>query len=221
MASLRRVGVGLVGASVSTALVLACVGAPGTAPVVDASTAPDTGTDAKDTGAPGPDGGADASVDAGLCSNPLVGNVLMTTGGGAFPIIPGSGPLVVGDYTLTGLQLDCNGACSANASIIGGLKVTSPGPGLITLERRIELQDALTDAGTVKLIDKWTGTFDQLNKTFQLAELCPVSVPDAGWTGGFPVIDGGSSGLLKIRCSDVRFAINNGTAGALLTFTKK
>lgn len=216
----RWVWAGLCVATLSSALVLACVGDVPAVP--DASTPLDAGIDAKDASTPIPDGAPDTAVpEAGPCSNPLVGNVVSVFSGGVLPFIPGSGPLVVGDYVLTSFQLYCNGACSANAALVGGLHVTSPGVGLITVERRLELQDALTDAGPVKLLDKWTGTFDQLNRAFQVDEVCPAKFSDAGWNGGFPVIDGGSNGELKIRFHDVQITVNNGKVGALMTFTKK
>jgi hypothetical protein len=115
-----------------------------------------------------------------------------------------------------------NGVCNADASLVGGLHITSAGPGLITVERRLELVDNLADAGSVKLIDKWTGTFDQINRTFQVDEVCPnKTITDAGWNGAFPTaLDGGATTQVRIRFADVHIMTKTGVVTALITFTK-
>jgi hypothetical protein len=227
MLSANRLGWALFFLPAGAVAVAACVG---DAPVgqpdaagADATTDTQADVSAPPDGSPPGDAGADVTVDAGPCSNPLVSAVIqLPTGGGAAPFIPGSGPLIAGDYTLTFLQLDCNGACGAPAgSILGGVRVSSSGPGQVTIERRIEMQQ--DDAGTTKAIDKWSGSFDQLNRQFQLGEDCPGSDPDAGWGGGFPTNfqDGGPTDQLKFRFPDIKILTSQGMSTALMTFTKQ
>lgn len=226
-------------ASSAGALFLACVGDTPVTNVPDASTGDaatqDTGTptDSASEAAPPGDGG-DASVG---CSNPVVGLSfpLPTTAANSVFFPQSVGPLLAGDYKLTGfgfLTGICFPApCPYNpkaGSAFGGLRITSLGGNNFAIERHVEAQQSKKTV----ILDRFTGTYDQLNRNLTVTRACTEdggSVSDAGstWKTGVEVVDGSASGRVFLEVPDfgVEQVTADGSAGppanATATFVKQ
>lgn len=196
----------------------ACVGDTAAPSTPDASASDSSVPDSSfDTGADvGKDGGAsDASDGGGLCSDPAVGLSFNTSTGAANAVFfpPQVGPLLAGDYKLVGLNFYQNlcfpapcpyGPKSGNA--IGGLRVTAQGGSSFLVERRIEFQQSQLPRQV--LVDRFSTTYDQLNRTLAVTRQC--TGPDAGatdagtsWKIGVEVIDGGATGKVILEVPDL------------------
>lgn len=214
---------------VAVAAVAACVGDAAITTPLDASSGVDANADAS-SGADATS--SDASVDgaplqeAGVCSNPKVGNKIVATGNS--PINQNSGPFVAGDYVLTSAVAFCNGACSFPnaANLAGGLKVISTGGNGIAIERHLEL-----DQGGPKftLIDRYDGTFSQAGSNVTVKPSCGLdagtSTSDGGpetWAFIFAAgLDGGPTGTLRVQVPGLVCTTNQGPSANLTFFFTK
>lgn len=171
----------------SSLLLVACVGDTPVVPVpeagIDSSTHPDGSADSSAVDSSVPETSTDATtsdvVDAAPCTNTaVVGNTVTLPTTGNFIIQPNSEAMTAGDYKLTGASYQCNSCSVKSTSAVGGLKVTVTGP-TVVIERRMDLQ--VSGDPLVSVVDKWTGTFDQINSTLKLTRVCPGSAIASDW----------------------------------------
>lgn len=205
--------------------VLACVG---DAPAVlekDAAVDPtDAGSDAVTNDAVATDAVAnDASVDAGPCSNAVPGNSISLPTSGSVLNPPSGGPLLAGDYVLTQVNAMCLPCTLKGGAAAAGLHVTVSGAN-VTIERRMDYQ--ITGQPAVQVLDRWTGTYDQLNAKMPVATECPKIGTNATWAAYLPVgADGGASTLVVRFDGEFRGQRTDGGADAgpeyIFTFLKK
>lgn len=201
----------------SPAAILACVGdspAPQTtpdasvdaAPLVDASNVKDTGV-------------GDTGVDAGPCSNAIPGNIIAMPTLGSNLIPQGGGPLLAGDYVLTQARADCFPCDLKTGSAVGGIHVSVSGS-TYTIERRLTIQ--LGGQPQVQVLDRWSGTYDQLNAKMGMSEQCPGSGNPTTWQAYLPVsTDGGADFMFMRFGTELRTQRTDGgvDAGPTLTWT--
>ncbi len=224
----------------STALFVACVGDtpvtnPPDASVGDSATQ-DTGTtpDSASEAAPPGDSGGDATAP---CSNPVLGNSFATPTGASNAAFspPSVGPLLSGDYKLTAFGFATGicfpAPCPYNpkaGSAFGGLRVTSLGGNSFSIERHVEAQQSKKTV----LFDRFTGTYDQINRNLTVTRSCTVdggSTSDAGttWKTHVEVVDGSATGKVFLEVPDfgVEQVTADGSAGppaaATGTFVKQ
>ena len=200
--------------------VLACVGdspvlqpptdaSVDTAPTVDASN--DTGV--VDTGV------VDTGVDAGPCSNAIPGNSISLPIQGSALIPQGGGPLLAGDYVLTQLRADCFPCDLKSGSAVAGIHVDVSGA-TYTIQRRITYQ--ISGQSQVQVLDRWSGTYDQLNAKMAVNEQCPTTPDAATWQAYLPVsTDGGADFIFMRFGSEFKTQRTDGgfDAGPTLTWT--
>ena len=181
----------LLGLASATVVLVACVGdTPVVQPPeagVDSSKPDDAAADASAVDSSIPDTSVnDATtadvVDAAPCPNTaLVGNTINLPTSNNLVFTTASEAMTSGDYKLTSATYNCN--CSTkSASGVGGLKITVTGPNVV-IERHVDLQvsgDPLQSA-----VDRWSGTFDQINSTLNLQRQCPGSTVSAQWSAIF------------------------------------
>jgi len=226
-------------ASSAGALLFACVGDTPVTTTPDASTGDSA---VQDTGTPPPDSATEAaSGDSGdaaaACSNPVVGNSFALPTGAANAVFfpPSVGPLLAGDYKLTGfafLTIICFPApCPFNPKTgagFGGLRVTSLGGNSFSIERHVEVQQSKKSV----FLDRFTGTYDQINRTLTVTRACTSDggvLSDAGttWKTGVEVVDGSATGRVFLEVPDfgVEQVTADGSAGppasATGTFVKQ
>lgn len=165
----------------------------------------------------------DANLDAGpdvTCATPLGGGTISIAPGGLAQPFFSSGPIVSGDYIVTSGAYWCFGCKGSSGVVIGGVHVTVSGAD-VAIERRIDFNYA---SQQIRRLDRWHGTFDQLNRKLTLTEDCPEAGASAGWFTYLAVAaDGGSLGQLEMSFPDVQGAdLDSGVPIDLaLYFTKK
>lgn len=212
----------------SAALTLvACVGdTPVATPPeagVDSSTQGDAALDSSVVDSSSPDTGVvDATtdaVDAGCPNSASVGNVVNLPTSGFLTFAPISGPMTSGDYVLTSAYYNCNNCSTKSASAVGGVRITVTGPN-VTIERRLDVQVSGDPLQT--RVDRWAGTFDQLNNTLKLTRVCPGSSVSADWFAVFPSVDASSKKTVELGFgTDVQTkTTTNGPATPTFVFTK-
>lgn len=181
-------------ALVGSSAVLACVGDSPVAPPPDASSV-DTGSPGKDASSNDATSGVDGSIDAGPCSNAVPGNVLTLPTSGSTPVFPNGGPLLAGDYVLTNVGAGCVPPCTVKGgNITGGLHVSVSG-GTYTVERQISIQ--IVGQAQKVTLDRWSGTFDQINGKLAATSVCPTPNQTNTWSAFLPVgADGGTYNLI-------------------------
>lgn len=201
---------------VSPAVILACVGdSPAPQTTNDASVI-DAGNDVatKDTGV------VDTGVDAGPCSNAIPGNSIPMPTLGSSLIPQSGGPLLAGDYVLTQARADCLPCDLKSGSAVGGIRVTVSGA-TYTIERRITYQ--LSGQPQVQVLDRWSGTYDQLNAKLGMVQDCPQSGgPITTWPAFLPVSTDGGADFIFLRFgTEFRTQRTDGgvDAGPTLTWT--
>ena len=166
---------------------------------------------------------ADAYVDAGsdvVCATPIGGGTILIPSGGLAQPFFSSGPIVSGDYLVTTGSYWCFNCKGSTGVVVGGVHVTVTGPN-VDVERRIDLNYGTTQ---IRRLDRWHGTFDQLNRKLTLTEDCPEAGASAAWFAYLAVAaDGGAAGQLELAFPDVQGADpDSGVPIELaLFFTKK
>lgn len=173
----------------ATLVLVACVGDTPVTPVPEAGIdSSPTNDAAADTSLPdsSPDTSTDATsdvVDAAPCINTaLVGNTISLPTTGNLIFAPTSDPMTSGDYKLTSAYYNCQSCSMKSASAVGGLKVTVTGPN-VTIERHVDVQVAGDPLQSV--VDRLSGTFDQINNTLKLTRECPGSNIKDDWGAVF------------------------------------
>lgn len=173
----------------ATLVLVACVGDTPVTPVPEAGIdSSPTNDAAADTSLPdsSPDTSTDATsdvVDAAPCINTaLVGNTINLPTSGNFTFFPNSEAMTSGDYKLTSAFYSCNACTTKAGSAVGGLKITVTGPNVV-VERHIDVQ--VSGDPQQSVVDRWSGTFDQINSTLKLTRECPGSAVSANWTASF------------------------------------
>ena len=209
------------GACLSAALGLyGCVSDP---PVVGDGGGADAAVDSpatQDATQPPADGAADAGC---MLTAPLSGVINNDC---AFAPTTKNNPLPTGTFILTasntGSFIGCN-----TGKVAGGLVVTTSG-GNITLDRHLQTRGA--DGGTVKLEERWVGTFDAVKGEATVTRVCPPPAGDSGvgevWSLGtvFTILGDGGGIPDKVRMRDPNYRLLSDDAGAFvptLTFTKQ
>lgn len=209
-------------AAQSALLLLACVG---DTPI----TTPDAATDssasdsaAGDGGGPGSDGGMDGTLppDSGPCSSAPIGNNIQLPTSGALPVARLSGPVVAGDYLLTGGGYGCLGCPTVSSSAAGGLRITVAGPS-VTIERRVDFQ--VTQQPQQNVLDRWTGTYNSLGSRLVMTRVCPDGGAAADWPAILPVTDAGPQTLEVQFPQDLvgRIANDGGVLAPTFVFTRQ
>lgn len=188
-------------------LILIAIAAPGAflACVGDSPVTPPPGVDAStDSTTPTPDasGGNDAQtspdtgIDAGPCSNAIPGNALALPTSGSSLIPQGGGPFLAGDYVLTQMRADCIPCDLKPGSVIAGIHVDVSGA-TYTIQRRITYQ--IGGQPQVQVLDRWSGTYDQLNAKVSMTQVCPQPGSPTTWQAYLPVSSDGGADLVVMR----------------------
>lgn len=188
--------------------ILACVGdAPTATSIPDSGAIPDASTN--DGTAPA-DGASPTDAGAEACSTATVGNtVKLPNGATGFVTLKSSGPIVAGDYLLTGVYFSCLQCTTYPSAAVGGLRIGVSGQ-TVTIERNLTLQ-----AGGAQqvLVDRWTGTFDQIKVRLNVSQDCPTPGTSASWLSIFPYTDAGPTKTLEVQFTDTPVPLSSSDGG--------
>lgn len=147
----------------------------------------------------------DAALDAGpdaACSSAKVGNTTFVLAPGSVQVLNPSGPIVSGDYVVSKGFYFC--FCSGSpAAVVGGVHITVNGANIV-VERRIDFSYATVQ---INRLDRWHGTFDQINQRLNVTEDCPEAGASSAWYAYVAIApDGGSQNQIELSFPDVRGA---------------